>query len=372
MAKFCVSFLLTVLLAAFAAAQQTVVFESGKGGAANYRIPAIIKLQSGKLLAFAEARRKGAGDFGDNDIVLKTSRYNGRTWSEQTVVVDNGTLQASNSAPVVDTLDPRYPKGRIFLFYNTGDRTEREIREGNGTREVWYKTSIDEGRTWSEAVNITSQVKRSDWRAYANTPGHAIQLAKGKYRGRIFVPINYSKGDPQRDFTDYMAAGFYSDDHGKTFHVAGDIGIAGSNEATAAETGDGDILFNARNQRGDQKYRITARSSDGGETWKDAGFDQNLPDPVCQGSLLQIKGKALAFANDADQKDRNNLTLRISYDNGSTWKKSFLVEGVSDPKGRDVSAYSDIVVLDSKTIGVLYERDDYKQIVFKPVIFARE
>ncbi|HMU32611.1 MAG TPA: sialidase family protein [Pyrinomonadaceae bacterium] len=372
MAKFCVSFLLTVLLTAFAAAQETVVFESGKEGAASYRIPAIIKLRSGKLLAFAEARRKGSGDFGDNDIVLKTSSDKGKTWSEQIVVVDNGTLQASNSAPVVDTLDPRYPKGRIFLFYNTGDKTEREVREGKGTREVWYKTSIDEGRTWSEAVNITSQVKRSDWRAYANTPGHAIQLAKGKYRGRIFVPVNYSKGEPQRDFTDYMAAGFYSDDHGKTFHIAGDIGIAGSNEATAAETSNGDILLNARNQRGDHKYRITARSSDGGATWTDVGFDKSLPDPVCQGSLLQIKGKALAFANDADQNDRNNLTLRISNDNGKTWKKSFLVEGASDPKGRDDTAYSDIVLLDSKTIGVLYERDDYKQIVFKAVIFARK
>ncbi|HMM79974.1 MAG TPA: sialidase family protein [Pyrinomonadaceae bacterium] len=367
MAKFCVSFLLTVLLATFAAAQETVVFESGKGGAASYRIPAIVKLRSGKLLAFAEARRKGAGDFGDNDIVLKTSSDNGKTFSEQIVVVDNGTLQASNSAPVVDELDPRYPLGRIFLFYNTGDRTEREIREGKGTREVWYITSIDGGNTWSEAVNITSQVKRSDWRAYANTPGHAIQLAKGKYRGRIFVPVNYSKGEPQRDFTDYMAAGFYSDDHGKTFHIAGDIGIAGSNEATAAETSKGDILLNARNQRGDQKYRITARSSDGGKTWKDAGFEKNLPDPVCQGSLLHIKGKIFAFANNADQKDRNNLTLRISYDNGETWKKSFLVDGTSDPKGRDFTAYSDIVLLDSKTIGVLYEHDDYKQIVFKAV-----
>jgi len=367
MTKFFVALVLLVVFATFIVAQITTVFESGKGGAASYRIPAIIKLRSGRLLAFAEARRKGAGDFGDNDIVLKTSRDNGKTWSEQNIVVDNGTLQASNSAPVVDTLDPRFPKGRIFLFYNTGDRTEPEIREGKGTREVWYKTSIDEGRTWSDAVNITPQVKRVGWRAFANTPGHAVQLKKGKYRGRIFVPINYSKGEPQRDFSDYMAAGFYTDDHGNTFHIAGDIGIAGSNEATAAETGDGDILFNARNQKGDQKYRITARSSDGGETWKDIGFDKNLPDPVCQGSLLQINGKILAFANDADQKDRNNLTLRISLDNGATWKKNLLVEGASDPKGRDVTAYSDIVLLDSKTIGVLYERDDYKQIVFKTI-----
>ncbi len=358
---------LFALLAGPIVCQETLVFESGRDGAASYRIPAIVKLKSGNLLAFAEARRKGAGDFGDIDIIVRSSKDNGRTWSVSEVVAEYGTLQAGNPAPVVDELDRRYPKGRIFLFYNTGNKNEQEIRRGLGTREVWYKTSVDEGKTWSAAVNITSQVKPADWRSYANTPGHAIQLKESKHRGRIFVPINYSKGDPQRDFSDYMAAGFYSDDHGGSFKISGDIGIPGSNEATAAEIGGGDILFNARNQKGDQKYRITARSSDGGETWQNVAFDKALPDPVCQGSLLTIDGKTIAFSNNADQKDRNNLTLRISTDEGRTWAKSYLIEGVSDPKGRDFTAYSDIVLLGRKTIGVIYERDDYKQIVFKTI-----
>ncbi|KXK06630.1 MAG: exo-alpha-sialidase [Acidobacteria bacterium OLB17] len=359
--------LLCVAFSAAVAAQESIVYESGRDGAANYRIPAIIRLKSGKLLAFAEARKNSAADFGDNDIVLKISPDNGRTWSAQAVVAENGELQASNSAPVVDELDPRFPNGRIFLFYNTGDRNEREVRQGKGKREVWYKTSTDEGRTWSDAVNITSQVKRAGWRAFANTPGHAIQLTRGRHRGRIFVPINYSKGGPQRDFSDYMAAGFYSDDHGKTFHIAADIGLAGSNEATAAELSNGDVLFNARNQKGDQKFRITALSGDGGETWGNVGFDTALPDPVCQGSLLTIRGKTIAFVNNADQRSRNNLTLRISLDDGRTWKKSFTVERTDDANGRDVTAYSDIAVLGRKTIGVLYERDDYKQIAFKAI-----
>ncbi|MBX3281620.1 MAG: exo-alpha-sialidase [Acidobacteria bacterium] len=367
MARILLPAIFCLTLLGLAAAQETVVFESGKDGAANYRIPAIVALRSGKLLAFAEARRKDAGDFGDVDIVLRTSTDKGRTWSKVVAVAENGSLQAGNSAPVVDEFDPKYPKGRIFLFYNTGDRTEADVRRGKGTREVWYKTSIDEGRTWSDAVNITAQVKRTEWRAFANTPGHAIQLRTGKYRGRIFVPINYSKGEPKNDATDYMAAGFYSDDHGKTFHISDDIGIAGSNEATAAEIGNGEILLNARNQKGDHKYRITARSIDGGATWQDGKIDENLPDPVCQGTLLTISNKIVAFANNADQNARNDLTLRISYDDGKTWRKSFLVEGSKDPKSRDVTAYSDIVLIDRKTIGILYEKDDYKKIVFKTI-----
>ncbi len=360
-------FMITTVLSSIVLSQDNVVFESGKDGAATYRIPAIIKLRSGKLLAFAEARRKGGSDFGDIDIVLRSSNDNGKTWSELQVVAEYGSMQAGNPAPVVDELDRRYPRGRIFLFYNTGDKNEQEVRRGNGTREVWFKTSIDEGRSWSAAVNITSQVKRADWRSYANTPGHAIQLTEGKRRGRIFVPVNYSKGEPSKNFEDYMASGFFTDDHGVSFKVSNDIGIAGSNESTAAELKGGSILLNARNQKGDQRYRITARSDDGGESWREAGFDRRLPDPVCEGSLLRITGKVLAFSNNADQRNRNNLTLRISRDEGLTWTKSIAIDGVADPKGRDITAYSDIVLIDKDRIGVLYEKDDYKRIVLKVV-----
>lgn len=355
------------LLAGLVRTQDNVVFESGKDGAATYRIPAIVKLKSGKLLAFAEARRKGGSDFGDIDIVSRTSTDGGKTWSAIQAVAENGTMQAGNSAPVVDMLDPRFPKGRLFLFYNTGDRNEQEVRRGRGTREVWYKTSSDEGRTWSEPVNITPQVKRAEWRSYANTPGHAIQLIEGKYRGRLLVPMNYSKGEPSTTFEDYMASAFYTDDHGRTFGLSGDVGIAGSNESTAVETGSDRVLINARNQKGDQKYRIAARSDDGGATWKDAGFDTALPDPVCEGSLLRIKGKTLAFANNADPVHRNGLTVRISFDAGRTWAKEHLIDRIDDPKGRDFTAYSDIVMIDAKRIGVLYEKDDYKKIVLKMI-----
>ena len=44
------------------------VFESGKDGHKSYRIPAIISLPNGDLLAFAEGRKNNSGDFGDINI----------------------------------------------------------------------------------------------------------------------------------------------------------------------------------------------------------------------------------------------------------------------------------------------------------------
>lgn len=312
------------------------VFVSGKEGHVYYRIPAIIGLPNGKLLAFAEGRVNSGKDYGDVNIVLKTSTDGGKTWGNLKTVADYGELQAGNPAPVVDLLDPNFPKGRIFLFYNTGTSNEKDLRNGKGVRETWYKTSTDGGETWSKEVNITLSVHKpnepnhnlayvfpEDWRVSANTPGHAMQITQGKYKERLYVAGYHSEGAPKPNAEEYFAHAFYSDDHGETFKLSENIPLPGSNEATAAEISEGGVIFNARNQRRDVKARIVGFSRDGGHSWHTAYIDKNLPDPVCQGSILNIgfkKGKAiLAFCNAADTLKRDNLTLRISYDEGKTW-----------------------------------------------------
>lgn len=379
------SLLIFVYCAGFVSAQQKVpVFVSGTEGHKSYRIPAIISLPNGNLLAFCEGRVHGAGDFGDINIVMKHSEDKGKTWSALQTIVDADSLQAGNPAPVVDLNDPAFPAGRIFLFYNTGNNHEGEVRKGKGLREVWYKTSTDAGLTWSNPVNITSQTHRpkqpqvnaaynftEDWRSYANTPGHAMQFASGKYKGRIFIAANHSAGNPQPGFMDYKAHGFYTDDHGKTFHLAETVNLPGSNESMAAEISNDRLMMNSRNQKGDIKARIVSISSNGGQSWDTTYFDNTLIDPVNQGSILTIgkkNGKAIvAFCNAADAKRRDNLTLRISYDDGMTWSKNIVVDKSKDNSRNDFTAYSDLVKISNNKIGVLYERDGYSQIVFSVI-----
>ncbi|MGN6163420.1 MAG: sialidase family protein [Flavisolibacter sp.] len=364
--------------------EKVPVFVSGTEGHKSYRIPAIIGLPNKQLLAFCEGRVNGAGDFGDINIVMKRSSDGGNTWTALQTIVDADSLQAGNPAPVVDCTDPAYPKGRIFLFYNTGNNHEGEVRKGNGLREAWYKTSTDNGHTWSEAVNITTQVHRprqsrvnaaynftEDWRSYANTPGHAMQFQKGKYKGRIFVAANHSAGDPQKQFSDYAAHGYYTDDHGKTFHLGATVAMPGSNESMATELSHDKLMMNSRNQKGDVRARIVSISGDGGATWDTTYFDETLIDPVNQGSILTLgskKGKnIIAFCNAADIKRRDNLTLRISYDDGKTWTKTYAIDKSVEGSKGDYTAYSDLVKLNKKKIGVLYEKDGYKEIVFTVV-----
>jgi len=371
-----------LFIVSFAQSQGIPVFVSGEDGHKSYRIPAIIGLPNGELIAFCEGRVGGSDDYGDINIVMKKSKDKGKTWANMQTIVDYEKLQAGNPAPVVDLTDPAYPKGRIFLFYNTGNNHESEVRKGKGLREVWYKTSVDNGATWSEAVNITLQTHRprqpevnpaynfnEDWRSYANTPGHAMQFQSGKYRGRIYVAANHSAGEPQPRYAEGRAFGYFSDDHGKTFRISNDIQIPGGNEATAAELSGNRLMMNVRNQKGDVKARIIATSSNGGEKWDTAYFDKNLPDPVCEGSILTIgkKGKKniLAFCNAADTTRRDNLVLRISFDDGKTWNKNITVD--NHGKDRNNAAYSDIVKTSDQKIGILYEKDNYTRIVFKEV-----
>jgi len=58
------------------------LFTNGTDGYKCYRIPAIITVPNGDLLAFAEGRVKGCNDFGDVDVIVKRSTDNGLTWSD--------------------------------------------------------------------------------------------------------------------------------------------------------------------------------------------------------------------------------------------------------------------------------------------------
>jgi sialidase-1 len=365
-------------------AQEKTVFKGGKEGHAIYRIPAIISIPNGDLLVFAEGRVNGYDDFGDINLVMKRSNDQGRTWSRIQTIVDYDLLQAGNPAPVVDLHDPAYPDGVVYLFYNSGNNHEYEIRMNQGVREVWMIRSVDLGTNWEDPVNITAQVHKpnnpdfnpsymnpADWRHYANTPGHAFQFQKGKFKGRIYVAANHSEGNPQANSKDYQAHGFFTDDHGKSFKISESIQFPGSNESIAAELPDDRMIMSIRNQRGDIRQRILAFSEDGGATWSEQYFEASLVDPVCQGSILSFEdpsGKViLAHSNNADTENRNNLSLKLSYDQGKTWPKTTLIDGVKNPGKSAHTAYSDLVLLEDNWLGVIYEKNNYSKIVFKAI-----
>ncbi|MEV0400328.1 sialidase family protein [Actinoallomurus sp. NPDC050550] len=357
--------------------ETSVPYTAGTEGYSAFRIPAIVETRSGDLLAFAEGRFAGLGDAGNIDTVVKRSTDGGCTWGPLKVVQDSGPNTSGNPAPVVTA------NGRIVLLttYNAGTATETAILRGQVTpeqsRRVFVQYSDDEGATWSAPREITADAKDPNWRWYATGPGHAIRLTHGRHAGRLVVPANHSIAPPAgssdlgSEAKYYGGHDLYSDDGGRTWHIGyvddNPDGYVNVNESTAAELPDGRVYFNTRDQNGTSPgTRADAYSRDGGRTLQ-APFapQQGLVGPVVEGSVLQVRGRQgpLVFSGPANPTSRAGMTLRVSADNGRTWRSALTFSTL--PAG-----YSDLVQPDARTIGVLYETGNagpYENITFRRV-----
>lgn len=195
--------------------------------------------------------------------------------------------------------------------------------------------------------------------AYA--PGHGLQLTYGPLKGRLLVPLNYSKGPPQADFKDYRASAIYSDDHGLSWRVSESLDVPSSNEVMASQLSNGEVLMIVRIQNTTVKNKFLARSSDGGQSWHEQTSVNDLITPVCQSSILFVEDLNTLFHLGPNSKyQREKLTLWDSADFGKTWR-------VAREINSGFSAYSDMSYLERNRLALVHETDNYNQIVFERI-----
>jgi sialidase-1 len=150
-----------------------------------------------------------------------------------------------------------------------------------------------------------------------------------------------------------VAATIYSDDHGATWK-AGEIAgphtpeMPSPNETAAVQLDDGRVMLNIRAPSATQR-RIVTFSKDGATQWTPLRFEEQLFEPVCFASMVRLGRHRLLFVNpDSTKRERRNLTVRLSEDDGRTWKIKRAIEP-------GPSAYADLAVLREGTILCLYE-----------------
>ncbi len=341
--------------------EKTGLFLPGMRGVHTYRIPALVTTQRGTLIACCDARVESGRDLPNQiDTVVRRSTDGGRSWGPVVTILDwSGSEGAADPCLLVDR-----ESGRIWCAVTWADGVGwSSSRPGYGkdSLHALLVYSDDDGRTWSEPVDITRSIKDPEWRSAWFSPGVGLQSASG----RLFLP--YSAADGEGAMHTYAAV---SDDHGATWRRVGPIG-SNTNESMLVQLADGVLLCNMRSKHGHARRALSV-SRDDGESWSPIEHHPELVEPVCQASLLTVPAERtpdgrewLLFCNPASTT-RERLTLRVSRDGGETWPVERVVH--SGP-----TAYSCLTLLPEGGIGLLYERGirhPYEGITFASIPLA--
>ena len=332
--------------------------QSGKN---YYRIPTLIQLTNGDLLAFADKRIGSIGDVPKSPIetVYKKSTNNGKTWSQEKRISPQSTSKSLSYGDGAYCVDRK--TGNIICLV-VGDegflssKPDKPIK----TRLIIGRNN---GSTWDAPIDITDKIyganckdpDRKTWNGAFTTSGNGVQLRNG----RIMFVLNVRKGTNASPLYNHV---LYTDDGGATWNVskgAPDISknpSRGGSEAKIVELNDGTLLMAIRPEGIFQRF--LAKSTDNGETWGVAEPRSELPSSSSNGDIIYYtstlngwdKNRIITMFDSVPYTKATppgNPKLYWSYDEGKTWKGLLIHSGNA--------GYSSLAILKDGSIGILAE-----------------
>ncbi len=334
--------------------------QRGDDGIGDYRIPGLTSTNEGTLIAVYDIRRQGGRDLpGDIDVGMSRSPDGGRTWEPMRIIMDMGDDPAwafegvGDPAVLVDTASNRIWVAGLWSHGNRGWHGSGPGLTPAETGQLLLVHSDDDGLTWSDPINITSQIKRPEWHLLLQGPGRGITLRDGT----LVFAAQYQAAEGRVP----QATLIYSLDGGQSWSIGSGV-KSKTTEAQLVQLGDGSIMLNSRDDRGGA--RTVAVTRDLGATWELHPTDRrDLNEPICMGSLLRIEhphhGPLLLFSNPNTPRSdapagRYDMTIKVSFDEGMSWPAAH--HHLYD--SRSGAGYSCLTDIDLEHIGVLYEGDN--------------
>jgi len=287
----------------------------------------IVELKDGRLcLVYTRFSGGGAVDHSPADLVMRTSGDNGKSWSEDKVLVAN---EGKNNVMSVSIL--RLKNDELLLFYLRKDDPQTSC-------QCYVRRSRDEFKTLSEPMRV-SQIEGF----HVVNNDRVGQLANG----RIIVPANLHSGfdETGTQVTKFSFKGipfvYYSDDEGKTWKKDNTIIVPTDKrklvlqENGVVELKDGRLWMFMRTEH---DYQYGCFSTDGGVNWSKPE-PTNMASPCSPATIKRIPwtGDLLCVWNDHSgvhpfpAKRRTPLCVAYSKDEGKSWSKSRVLE--TDPDG---------------------------------------
>lgn len=262
----------------------------------------------------------------------------------------------------------------------------------------WLTHSDDNGKTWSQPIDLTPQVKKDWMRFFGTGPGVGIQTKNGN----LLFPIYYINRQSKQS-----SALIISKDGGKTWDLGqspndnrpdlygqnsetlGSSSVGHGHELTESqlvELDNGDLKLFMRNTSG---RVMMSTSKDGGYTWTETQKVEALKHGYSQLSVIKyskkINGKEYIVFSGQSESGQSGDALRrngklflgeVQEDGSIVWKINKLVRdiqssGLAKQNGRSYPngyVYSSMAELGDGSIGLAYENTtDYTTIMYLPI-----
>lgn len=274
-------------------------------------------------LHYGWARKKCKG----NSMLAVRSKDRGRTWSQPSLAWD---IPYSQHAPI-----PFISRGNPMRIYSFGTEPRHDVYDGEENAAIGYRSSDDDGRTWSEVTLIRPQ-NDPDFRAMSAM--RMCQTQDGAWLLGAHAGV-WDKGNVTTE--QYILR---SADEGKSWQVLPGPRPHGwalpewkrMDEGRPIHLGGNRVLLMVRTPAG---HLWELRSSDGGCTWSPPR-PTSLAHPDAPPMLFHLAdGKTLAafhhnntLTGSCTHQARAELWVSLSGDDGMTWSEPrFVLANAAEP-----------------------------------------
>lgn len=348
-------------------------FASGTAGSKYFRIPAMVTLDDGTLVAAADARWDQTGDACGLDTIVARSTDKGATWNytfanyfgdygnqfgeyatafiDPILATDGKTVymladlhvggHALNTAPLVPH------KGNAF------DKNGNLILKAKGEEE--YNYFLQDGKI----MHVNGQ-EVSD---YTVDPYFNLLNSDGEEDGNVFFHAPAVEACPA--YQVYPTTYLYltkSEDAGATWSEPKLLNVkkedeyfygVGPGRGLVTETGR--IIFQCYSHDKGIEYTSVIYSDDKGETWtRSADMTENSS----ESALVDVEGTLYLFTR---QKYGTPLGYYTSKDNGTTWSERKTLEGIAFDNSCQMSAIVYSRKIEGKTAILLSVPGTYRR-----------